>query len=188
MAFQGKVLARRLPLRIVPSEPKEPSPQALDLDSLFDRHAAYIAGVAARLLGRDDQEVDDVVQEVFLIALRRSDRLYSGEVARPWLVTMAVRVVQRTLRRRRWRRLFLGETFAYELPASGLSPDEEVLLSRMYRVLDTIEPKSRIAWLLRHVEGERLDDIAAICGCSLATAKRRIASTQETLSEVLRDG
>jgi RNA polymerase sigma-70 factor, ECF subfamily len=40
-----------------------------DLDALFRRYSAYVAAVALRLLGRDD-EVDDVVQEVFLAALR----------------------------------------------------------------------------------------------------------------------
>jgi RNA polymerase sigma-70 factor (ECF subfamily) len=62
------------------------------------------------------------------------------------------------------------------------------LLARIYRTLDEIAPDSRVAWILRYVEGERLEDVADACGCSLATAKRRIASAQELLMEVLRDG
>jgi RNA polymerase sigma-70 factor (ECF subfamily) len=43
--------------------------------------------------------------------------------------------------------------------------------------------------MLRHVEGEALEQVAAACGCSLATVKRRIdaADTQirrETGKEV----
>jgi RNA polymerase sigma-70 factor (ECF subfamily) len=44
-----------------------------------------------------------------------------------------------------------------------------------------------VAWLLRHVEGERLQDVALACGCSLATAKRRIASAQAALAGVIDD-
>ena len=63
-----------------------------------------------------------------------------------------------------------------------------MLLTRIYRALDEIDPKSRIAWILRNVEGEQLEDVADACGCSLATAKRRITATQELLMEVFRDG
>ena len=46
--------------------PPEP---ALDLDGLFRRYAPYVAAIAHRLLGRDE-EVDDTIQEVFVAAVR----------------------------------------------------------------------------------------------------------------------
>jgi RNA polymerase sigma-70 factor (ECF subfamily) len=36
----------------------------------------------------------------------------------------------------------------------------------------------RIAWTLRMVEGLELAEVASACGCSLATAKRRIAAAE----------
>ncbi len=140
------------------------------------------------MLGRDDADVDDVVQEVFCTALPRLDRIRSEEAARPWLMTVTVRTVQRMLRRRKWRRMLLGESALSELPAAGITAEQKALLARIYRILDQVQPASRVAWVLRHVEGERLDDVAIACGCSLATAKRRIAAVQELLMEVLRDG
>jgi RNA polymerase sigma-70 factor, ECF subfamily len=44
-----------------------------------------------------------------------------------------------------------------------------------------------VAWSLRHIEGERLDEVAALCECSLATAKRRIAAASVRLEEMLSD-
>lgn len=161
---------------------------ALDFDSLFERHSAYVARVAARMLGRDDTDVDDVVQEVFFVTLHRLDRIRSAESVRPWLVGVTVRVVRRTLRRRKWRRRLLGEDDASDIPASGVSADQKALLTRIYRTLDDVDTPSRIAWILRYVEGERLEDVATACSCSLATAKRRIASVHELLREVLKDG
>jgi RNA polymerase sigma-70 factor (ECF subfamily) len=160
---------------------------AVDFDALFTRFAPYVAGVAARLLGRDDHEVDDVVQDVFWIASRRMGNLYGFEAARPWLVTVTVRVARKRLRRRRWRRFFGTEPEAVDVPAPGASPEQYALLQRMYRVLDTLPEEDRLAWLLRHVEGERLQDVALACRCSLATAKRRIAAAQEALSGVVDD-
>ncbi|MGH7439658.1 MAG: sigma factor-like helix-turn-helix DNA-binding protein [Polyangiaceae bacterium] len=54
-------------------------------------------------------------------------------------------------------------------------------------MLGTLPTDDRIAWLLRHVQGERLQDVALACGCSLATAKRRIAAAQQVVQEALRD-
>jgi RNA polymerase sigma-70 factor (ECF subfamily) len=176
---------RQLHLRVVRTSEDPGGP--LDFDTLFRRYAPYVAGVAARLLGRDDHEVEDVVQDVFWIASRRLHRIHSLEAARPWLVTVAVRVVRKRLRRRKWRQLFQREPEAVEVPATGTTAEEYALLQRMYRVLDTVRAEDRLAWLLRHVEQERLEDVALACGCSLATAKRRIAATQEVLQGVLRD-
>ena len=181
-------MASRPKLQLVYSTAKPLVGPAPDFNSLFECYAAYVAGVAARMLGRDDADVDDVVQEVFFITLHRLDRIHSAEAARPWLLTVTVRTVQRTLRRRKWRRLFLGESSAAEVPATGITAYQRALLVRIYRTLDEIEPRSRIAWILRYVEGERLEDVADACGCSLATAKRRIAAAQEKLMEVLQDG
>src|SRR5207253_3230020 len=74
--------------------------EPLDLDSAYRRYARYVAAVALRLIGRDD-EVDDVVQEVFLTALRKLGGLRDPEAIRGWLATVTVRVAGRRLRRRR---------------------------------------------------------------------------------------
>src|SRR5262249_23646617 len=145
------------------------------------------AAVATRLLGRDDHEVDDVVQDVFWLASRRMAHLQDLESARGWLVTATTRLVRRRLRRRRWREVVHGRGRAVEVPAPGATPEQKALLSRLYRVLEQLPIEQHLAWVLRHLEGERLEDVAEACGCSLATAKRRIAAAQQVLDEVLRD-
>ena len=44
---------------------------------------------------------------------------------------------------------------------------------------------SRVAWQLRYVEGYRLDEVAGLCHCSLATAKRRIADAEKRVHQVV---
>jgi RNA polymerase sigma-70 factor (ECF subfamily) len=58
-------------------------------------------------------------------------------------------------------------------------------LGRVYTLLEHLPVDARIAWTLRQVEGEQLEAVAAICGCSLATAKRRIGAVQAKIDEVL---
>jgi len=182
------MMAFRPKLELVHSVVKPLASAPLDFDSLFERYAGHVARVAARMLGRDDADVDDVVQEVFFTALPRLGRIHSEEAARPWLMTVTVRTVHRVLRRRKWRRLLLGDSSVADVPATGVTAEQRALLARIYRALDEIDPKSRIAWILRYVEGERLEEVADACRCSLATAKRRIAAAQKFLMEVLGDG
>ena len=50
-------------------------------------------------------------------------------------------------------------------------------------VVTALPADERIAWTLRHVERHRLENVAALVGCSLATAKRRIGRAQAFLEE-----
>jgi RNA polymerase sigma-70 factor (ECF subfamily) len=171
-------------LRLVP--PSEPAPLD-DLEDVFRRHSGYVASVALRLLGRD-AEVDDIVQEVFIAAMRGLGKLRSPAAIKGWLATVAVRVARRKLRRRRLRS-FLGLETApdYANVVVAASQEKALLITRAYRVLDGLPVDQKIAWMLRHVEGETLEDVARICGCSLATVKRRIAAAQATLDVELQE-
>jgi RNA polymerase sigma-70 factor (ECF subfamily) len=89
-------------------------------------------------------------------------------------------------RLRSW--LGLADTAEHETPiASGASAEQRALLSRVYAILESLPVDVRIAWTLRHVEGEKLESVARLCGCSLATAKRRIASAQQAMDEAFGD-
>ena len=74
----------------------------LDFDTVFRRYGPYVAAVAHRLLGRDD-EVDDTVQEVFLVAVRGLARVRDPLAVKSWLARIAVRVARRRLQVRRFR-------------------------------------------------------------------------------------
>jgi len=166
----------------------EAAAETLDADRVFRQYASYVAAVAQRLLGRDS-EVDDTVQEVFLIAVRGLSTVRDPGAVKGWLARVTVRVARRRLRGRRWRS-FLGleSTLAQDLPIDAFaSPEQRALLTSLYRALDELPANQRIAWTLRYVEQERLEDVAALCGCSLATAKRRIAAAAHWLEEVLSD-
>ncbi len=161
----------------------------LDLDELFRRYAPYVASIGYRLLGRDD-EVDDLVQDVFLAAHRGLGRLRNREAVKGWLATVSVRLARRRLRARRVRSfLHLDATPDYMEVADGsASPEDRALLARIYQVLDGIPANDRVAWSLRHVQGEKLERVAELCQCSLATAKRRIKAAQVAIEREVSHG
>lgn len=163
-----------------------PAAAPLSLERLFTEHSRFVAAVVLRVLGRD-HEVDDVVQEVFLDALTGLPKVHTPAAIRGWLKTVAVRKAYRHLRRRRVRAFFgLDQPGCYEhLAAPGCGPEEQALLSRVYRLLDRLPVSERLAWTLRYVEGEQVEAVATLCGCSLATVKRRIAAASTALERML---
>jgi RNA polymerase sigma-70 factor, ECF subfamily len=167
--------------------PSEPVTGPLDPEKVYRRYASYVAATAHRLLG-GDQEVDDTVQEVFVIAVRGLKSVRDPEAVKGWLACIAVRVVRRRLRMRRARK-FVGFDVPVPLdPADwAASPEQRTLLLQVYRALESLPANDRIAWTLRYLQGERLEDVAQQCGCSLATAKRRIAAAGRVMEEVLHE-
>lgn len=153
-------------------------------EAIFRRHVDAVLGLATRMLGRTG-EADDVAQDTFAAALTRLDRLEDPERLRPWLLGIAVHRVQRRLRQRRWLSFlgFDGEGHdgLFELAAPSASPEVRGELVLIDAILKRLPVEERIAWMLRHVEGEALGDIASITGVSLATVKRRIASAEALL-------
>ena len=53
--------------------------------------------------------------------------------------------------------------------------------------MDKLSVDLRIAWSLRHLHKESLEDVAQLAGCSLATAKRRIAAAEQRIRAELSD-
>lgn len=160
----------------------------LSLDDLFRRYSRYVGAIGLRLLGARD-EVDDLVQDVFLVAARGIHRLQEPAAAKAWLMTVTVRKAQRRLRRRRVRFLLgadRGEDYE-QLADRMASPEERLDLMRVYAALDRLPVKQRLAWTLRHIQGERLATVAMLCECSLATAKRRIGEASAAMEKVWSD-
>jgi RNA polymerase sigma-70 factor (ECF subfamily) len=169
----------RVELRLieVPATPAE----------VYRAYSGYVAALAYKLLGRDS-DVDDVVQDVFLGAVSGLGRLRDKAALKGWLAMATVRVVRRKLQRRRLAAFFgLGEEGAHDVASGAASAEQRALLSQVYALLDEVPPDERLAWTLRHIEGEPLDAVAQLCGCSLATAKRRISAVQELIERRFSD-
>jgi RNA polymerase sigma-70 factor (ECF subfamily) len=160
----------------------------IDLDEAFRRYAPLVAAISFRILGTH-QDVEDVVQDVFLEARKWLTRIQDPGALKAWLTTVAARTARRRLRTRRLRTmLHFGDAPEYmDLADAGASPRQRALLAEIYGVLDQLPVEERLAWTLRLVEGQSLPEVAQHCGCSLATVKRRVASAQRAISEALAD-
>lgn len=140
---------------------------------LYDRCARQVNGVVWRILGAD-AEHDDVVQQVFANVFRSLGQLRDPERLDAWVTGVAVRTARTELRRRRVRRIVRLDVDATERAPAVDDADSWHLVSRVREILGRMDADLQIAFVLRFVEGRSLVEVAELCGCSLATVKRRI--------------
>jgi len=147
--------------------------------ALYRAHVDAVASVAVRLLGRSS-DAEDVVQDAFVTALTRIDQLRDGTLFRAWVMRITVHEVHRRFRRRKLLRalgLDRGDDDATlaRLGVSLLAPEQRAELAALDRVLARLPSRERIVWMLRHVEGQELAEIASACEASVASIKRWLA-------------
>lgn len=148
-------------------------------DAFFQRYADQVRRVVTRVMSFDS-EIDDIVHDVFLDALRSIDRLKDPDALPMWLTSIALFKARRILRQRK-RRSWIRLTAPAELdtvPTGGGSEIAEAMHCT-YLVLNELPADERIAFALRFIEGMELVELATACRTSVATIRRRLERSQQ---------
>jgi len=159
----------------------------LAFEALYRRHVSFAIHLATRIEG-SARDIEDVVHDAFIKAFGRLSDLADPAAFRSWLGSIVVFAVRSRLRRLRLMSMLgLGRGAdpidLDSLASPDTSPHTRAQLAQVYALLMTRPLDDRIAWTLRHVEGNELEVVAKLCGCSLATVKRRIHRVQQFLEE-----
>jgi RNA polymerase sigma-70 factor (ECF subfamily) len=148
----------------------------LDISALFHLHARTVARWAARL-GGPGIDVEDVVQDVFLIARRRLTHFTGQAKITTWLFRTTERVVQGLRRKQRWIRWLArsGDQVSAHLTSLRPTPVEEMeryqATVAVYRILDRMPARYRRVIILFELEGLSTDEIAKLLGARQATVR-----------------
>jgi RNA polymerase sigma-70 factor (ECF subfamily) len=154
------------------------------LETLFRRHAPRVRALALALMGKDS-DLDDLVQDSFTQALQSLDKLKVPAAFASWLSAIVVGTAHKLFRRRhllaRLGLLNRDPADLEELVARTVSPEIAAELKAAYATVQGLHGESRTAFLLRRVEGLRLDEIAAQLHVSLSTVKRRLGAAEQII-------
>jgi RNA polymerase sigma-70 factor (ECF subfamily) len=152
---------------------------------LYRRYAADLLSMVGRLT-HSTAAAEDVVHDTFMVAFERLGQLREPAQFRAWALTIAVSLVRKKLRRQKllqWVGLdVLAQAPLEQQARDGLSVEARGELAVLEVVLRRLPTNQRLAWSLRHIEGEKLDDVALALGKSLATTKRYIAAAEERIA------
>jgi RNA polymerase sigma-70 factor, ECF subfamily len=167
---------------------REPAPATPSVAEIYRSHFDFVWRTARRL-GVEPQQLDDVVQEVFITVHRRIDTFEGRSELRTWLYGITRRVVSGHRRSRRRRPAFEP---AYGEPPEPEPTHGEVQLARqrgtrlLYELLDQLDDEKREAFVLSELEELSGPDIARLLGVSLSCVYARIRAARSAFEQALR--
>ena len=136
----------------------------------------------ARAFGAKSDEIDDVVQDVFLVVQRRYADLKDERLARSWIYSITRRVVSSQRRRRREHDARSVEdvdslTSAAQSPLAMAERHREVRV--LYALLDGLEERKREVFVLSEILEMSGREIAETIGVPMNTVYSRLRAARE---------
>lgn len=171
------------------SAPSQGPPVVGSFAEIFRAHAPYVWRCLRRM-GVDSGDVDDVLQEVFLVVHRRLGD-YDGRASmKAWIYGICVRKASdhRKLAHKKRERV-TDDVPEGETTSAG--PEASVAgrraLARLDQALAELDEDKRAAFVLYEIEGLGVAEVAAAVGVPLQTAYSRLTAARKHVELALRD-
>jgi RNA polymerase sigma-70 factor, ECF subfamily len=158
------------------------------LAAVYRAHGGYVWRVL-RHCGVPDADLDDAVQDTFLVVFRRLPELDGRASLRTWIYAVAVRVAstrRRSQRREAARREHAGRRMhgvGAADPEAELSKAEAAEL--VDRLLDELDASKRTVFVLAELEGVKVPEISRILGVNPRTVHSRLRLARERFGSAL---
>jgi RNA polymerase sigma-70 factor (ECF subfamily) len=155
---------------------------------LFEEHGPFVIR-SLRYLGVREADLDDTLQEVFLVVYQRLNDYEEKGRARAWLYSICTRVARTQLRKVGRRRESAMPAYSEESvePTQLERVEDREALALGHRLLDQLPPPQREVFVLYEVEDMPMAEIAQALDCPLQTAYSRLHKARaRILAEVER--
>jgi RNA polymerase sigma-70 factor (ECF subfamily) len=145
----------------------------LAIEQIYRLHAKRVARWVARL-GGARVELEDLVQEVFVIAQERLPSFRGEAQLQTWLYGITANVVRHERRRQRWRRWLGGdweraaEDLAESAPLASDQIERRQADQEVTAILEGLSHKYREVLVLFEIEGLPGEEVAQLLGITTA--------------------
>jgi len=161
---------------------------------LVERHSLRLFQLAYRMTG-NEQDAEDMVQETFLRAYNRLDRFESRAGFGTWLHRIAANCSLDLLRRQK-RRGDRERTVEFDpeeaipmILSEAPAPDQQLfhaeLQQKVESVMQELTPMERTAFVLRHFEGQSIEEIGSTLGAGPGATKQSIFRAVQKMRRAL---
>lgn len=171
------------------SSPNLASPDSkLEFRRIVDEHAGFLWR-ALRHLGVRERDLEDVCQDVFLVAHRRFPDFRGDSSLRTWLYGIAVRLASEHRRRAHVRReVPTSEPPGADSPASGPERVARSELRDLFNsILDQLDDDKRAVFVLYEIEDLDMKEVSKALGCPLQTAYSRLHAARSFVAAAVRE-
>lgn len=155
----------------------------IDAAALFRAHAAAVARVLHRA-GVPRRDVDDLVQEVFLVAHRRGGFAPGGAKPTTWLARIALGLAAN---HRRKQRAVPADPQQGETLRSGEAADAGDATSRAQAALWCMDEGKRLVFMLYELEGLAGEEIAAALEIPVGTVYSRLSAARQEFVAAMKE-
>ncbi|WP_249416551.1 sigma-70 family RNA polymerase sigma factor [Streptomyces sp. TS71-3] len=155
--------------------------------ALYQEHAGPLFGYVLRLVAGDRQRAEDVVQETLIRAWKNAGQLHraTGSV-RPWLVTVARRIVIDGHRSRQARPQEVDPTPLEVVPADD-EIDRALWLMTLSDALGDLTPAHRDVLVETYFKGRTVNEAAEVLGVPGGTVRSRVFYALRSLKLALEE-
>ena len=161
---------------------------------LVERHSRSLFRLAFRMTG-NQQDAEDVVQDSFLRAYKQLDRFDERASFGTWVYRIAVNCSLDLVRSRKRRNEHVApaelemEDPILSLPSHDPTPDRMALSGevrdRVAEAMTELSASERTAFVLRHFEGMRIEEVSRVLGCQPGAAKHSVFRAVQKLRRAL---
>jgi RNA polymerase sigma-70 factor (ECF subfamily) len=153
--------------RVVPQDPPADGEPTPDLAAVYEAHFRYVWR-CLRSLGVHDAQLDDAMQDVFVVVQRRLPEFDGGAQVRTWLYAIALRIA------RKYRERARREPAPLE---SARESQPELVLEQSGEGA-ALQNEQREVFVLARVEQMSAPEIASIVGAPLNTVYSRLRAAR----------
>ncbi|HAH88493.1 MAG: sigma-70 family RNA polymerase sigma factor [Armatimonadota bacterium] len=156
---------------------------------LVDRHKKRVYGIVSGMIDSQD-EVDDLVQDIFIAAFKAIGRFRGDSKFSTWLHAIAVNTTLRHIQKMKRRRVFSLDNGGYQfLTGRDAWAHESAERGREIRIaVKSLPDKQRMVVVLHYFEGLSCPEIAETLGCSVGTVWSRLHYACKVLKVRLESG
>lgn len=156
-----------------------------DIRRLYEAHAAEVRQLLGRLAPGLD--ADDLLQEVFIVAISRADRLFAAASPRAWLFGLAIKLAATRARTARLRRFFGLEAAAHvpAVDAPSRTVEQRQAQQAVARALESLSAAKREAFVLFELQGLSGEEVAEALGIPLKTVWTRLHHARREVTQAL---
>ena len=160
---------------------------------LYAAHVHRLKPICVHFLGYQDSDIDDIVQQTFLIALQKLPEFEPRSTLYTWLAHICVNLCYERIRKRKRVLVSLEEELEQlTVPLSqslegekGRKDEEREKIKLLERLIQAMGGKCRKIIELRDRQGESYASIGKVLKIPIGTVMSQLARCRETLKKML---
>ena len=160
----------------------------LRVDEVYRRHVDFVWACLQRF-GVRDRDLDDALQEVFVVVHQRLSSFRGDARMTTWLYSICLRVAYAQRRRGHLRRELSVDQVHDTIDEDGTSPEDELAVRERRRVLeallDELDLEKRALLAMFEIDELPCEEIASILGLPLGTVYSRLHAARKAFAKAV---